>query len=172
MASSVPTSEVLNTYTSAQNQLWNQWLESVRQFEKMTPLTMEWESSHSLQNLNDQMQSIIDTRKAWARVWVEGLDHGNDIALAMMTWNYQFMEQQNEARRELLDSWMSVFRTSDPFRWMDQVPTRQSVEVLQDAINKTMIIPFALTAPLPSKDEKTAPSAKSGSEDVAMRKTA
>lgn len=173
VAVTLQTNEVLDTYTGTQNQLWNQWLESVRQFEAMTPLTMGWEPSRSLQLLNDQMQSAIDTHRAWAQVWTEGLDHGNGIALAMMTWNQQFVERQTKSSRELQDSWLSVFRTFDPlFGWMEQVPTRQSVEVLQEAIHRTLAIPFALTTPMIQEDEKTVSSAKSGTKSVAMRKTA
>lgn len=172
VALTLQTNEVLDTYTGTQNQLWNQWLESIRQFEAMTPLTMGWEPSRSLQLLNDQMQSAIDTHRAWAQVWTEELDHGNGIALAMMTWNHQFVERQAESGRELLDSWLSVFQTCDPFRGMAQVPNQQSVEALQEAINKTMAIPFALTAPITHKNEKSATGAKPGSKDMAMRKTA
>lgn len=172
VAIALQANEVLDTYTRTQNQLWNQWLESVRQLEAITPLAMGWEPSRSLQLLNGQMQSAIDTNKAWAQVWIEGLDHGNGLAIAMVTWNHQLVERHTEVRKELLDTWLSVLRTFDPFHGMGQIPTRQSVEALQDAINKTMAIPFQLTASHTREDEKPAPSAKQGSENAGIRKTA
>lgn len=168
MAGSVQTHENLNVYAQAQNQLWNQWLDSIRQFEATAPFIMGRDSSHALQTLNEQIQAAIDINKAWAREWVESLDRGNGIAMTMITWNHQLMERQTESHKELLDSWWGLFRNFEPFI----TPSRQSMEALQNAIHRTMAIPFQLTAPIIQEDEKTVSSAKQVSEDVAMRKTA
>lgn len=108
---------------------------------------------------------ILDVRQGWVRQWIESLDRDQSIVTAMIAWNRQIIERQAEARKQFLDSWSETFQSFDPFRRIDDASSRQSLEVLQAAINKAMTIPFGSPVPVLQRDEKPVSSARRSHQD-------
>jgi hypothetical protein len=108
---------------------------------------------------------ILDVRQGWVRQWIESLDRDQSIVTAMIAWNRQIIERQAEARKQFLDSWSETFQSFDPFRRIDDAFSRQSLEVLQAAVNKAMTIPFGSLVPVLQRDEKPVSSARRSHQD-------
>ena len=110
---------------------------------------------------------ILDVKQGWVRQWIESLDHDQSIVTAMVAWNRQIIERQTEARKRFLDTWLETFQEFDPFRWLNDASTHQSLEILQAAINKAMAIPFGLPAADPQRGEKPVSSSGQSAQDRA-----
>lgn len=152
MESDRQTNEFSDSYIKSQLLLWERWIAFVHQIELTTTSRgNQPDSTDSIKLLNEQAQSAIDLNKAWARLWIDSLEHSNATMNTLMNagnrqlGDYQTRTQdQFEALAEQIRELAKQARILDVKQgwvrqWIEGLDRDQSIVTAMIAWNRQII---------------------------------
>jgi hypothetical protein len=105
--------EMAQTWTEAQQKMWDNWLKTVQGFGQ-SPAAEMW--AKTIDTWEEMIKNGLETQAEWSRLWAENFNKVG-APKEMNEWAQQtqeMMKQWSEAQKQLWDNWFSIAKKVNP----------------------------------------------------------
>ncbi|KAB7627251.1 hypothetical protein [Alkalilimnicola sp. S0819] len=136
------TDEMLATWTRMQRQLWDNWLQAVKQFGTEGDQRTAWRESYArnLQAWEQSVREALDAQMQWSHSWAEKMSgkEPNEAASGWVDQTQQMMKGWTDAQHRLWSAWFESVKDLDPQAAAERWDTegRQVLQAWQEAAQR------------------------------------
>ncbi len=106
--------EMLKTWTTSQQSMWDSWLKTI-QGVGTTQTTETWEKS--IETWKDSVQRALEAQNSWTKFWAESVVASSGSNKQTSDWSNQMVEMTKkwtDTQAQLWNSWFETIKKADP----------------------------------------------------------
>lgn len=136
--------EMMRSWTDMQRRMWDNWLNSVKQFSGQLPEgagDLQSEYRKHLEAWEASVDQALEAQNDWALKWSEQMSTDQQAPDAVAQWNGQLQEMMKgwtDSQQQLWTAWFESMRTMAPGQEVGQwgQESRQVMEAWQQAAER------------------------------------
>jgi hypothetical protein len=133
--------DMLKTWTSSQQAMWDSWMKTMQGFGGSQP-NDAWEKS--IETWRDSVKRALDAQVAWAQFWADSMTSGpgaNKQASELSEQLLDMTKRWTETQNKMWDNWFETMKKTDPSTMAQSWNTedvQKIVQTWQEATQKAM----------------------------------
>jgi hypothetical protein len=133
--------DMLKSWTSSQQKMWDSWMQAIQGFGK-AQTTDTWEKS--IETWRDSVKKALEAQTTWTQFWADTMTTGPGATKQASEWSKQMLDMTKrwtDTQTQLWDNWFETMKKSDPATMTQNWNTEEIQKVVQswqDAAQKAM----------------------------------
>jgi len=133
--------EMLKTWTSAQQSMWDSWVKTMQGL-GTTNVGETWEKS--VETWRDSVKRALEAQTTWTQFWTDSITSGPGATKQASEWSKQLLDitkRWTDTQSQLWDSLFETIKKTDPTKVSQSWNTEELqkiVQTWQDAAQKAM----------------------------------
>lgn len=133
--------DMLKTWTTSQQSMWDSWLKTIQSV-GTTQTNETWEKS--IETWKDSVQRALEAQNSWTKFWAESVVASSGSNKQASDWSNQMVEMTKkwtDTQAQLWNSWFETIKKADPSAMSQTWNTEEMqkiVESWQEAAQKAM----------------------------------
>lgn len=134
--------ELLKTWTSSQQKMWDSWFKTMQGIGSPAQASEAWDKT--IETWRDSVKQAMDAQTRWTQFWADSISSGPGANKQTNEWSSQMVEMTRrwaETQSQLWDSWFDTIKKSDPASMTKNWNTEEVQKIVQgwqEAAQKAM----------------------------------